>query len=683
MRYKNWNILPADPAGRQALEGEGVHPLVAAVLCARGMNSLEQARAFLSTERTPLLPAGQMKDLDRAAQRVRLALERGEVMAVYGDYDVDGITATCLLTQFLTSRGGQVRSYIPDRLEEGYGLNREAVSALAGQGVTLIITVDCGITAVDEVEYARSLGVDVVVTDHHECKDTLPPAAAVVDPHRPDCPYPFKGLAGVGVALKLAMALAGPEGADGVLEECCDLAAIGTVADVMPMVGENRTIVQRGLRALTDPRRVGLAMLVQEAGLDNRPLNSVSIGYALAPRLNAAGRMGQAGTAVELLLTRDAQRARELAQELCRLNKERQSVEADIFAQCEQMLAAVPQKNAIVLADPHWHQGVVGIAASRLAEQHGCPAFMICLSGGMGKGSCRSYGGINLFSVLEGCGDLLEAFGGHELAAGFTVREDNVLALAQRIRAQVAAQSANVRPPELEVDAQLDDPAVLDLRGVELLDRLEPYGTGNPRPVFSLTGVQVMARSLVGAGRHLKLKLSKRGVTLDAIFFSAGDCLPEAGSRVDVAFYPQINEYRGSRTVQLHVVDLRPAPSRARLERERMEKYRRQDILTVEEARQLLPRREEFAALWRWLKQSGAATAAVEVTAAQLAQSLGCPERAMRLQVCLDVMCERGLLRLDGPEDRLRVTLLDVADKVDLDASPLMMRLREQAGQGQ
>ncbi len=678
MRYKNWNIAPAAHEGQQALEREGVHPLVAAVLAARGLCSLEQAKDFLSAEGVSLHAPEQMKDLDRAAQRVRLALERDETMAVYGDYDVDGITATCLLTEFLSGQGGSVISYIPDRLEEGYGLNREAVCALADRGVTLIITVDCGITAVEEVEYARSLGVDVVVTDHHECKDELPAAAAVVDPRRSDCPYPFKGLAGVGVALKLAMALAGAERADEVLDAFCDLAAIGTVADVMPMVGENRTIVQKGLGTLARSGRVGLAMLVQEAGLDNRPLNSVSIGYALAPRINAAGRMGQAGTAVELLLTRDTARARELAQELCRLNKERQSVEADIFAQCEKMLADVPQKNAIVLADPQWHQGVVGIVASRLAEQHGCPAFMICLSGGMGKGSCRSYGGINLFDLLEGCEDLLEAFGGHELAAGFTVREETVLALAQRIRTLVAAQADQIREPELDVDVQLEEPGVLDLQGVQLLDRLEPYGTGNPRPVFCLTGAQVMARSLVGAGRHLKLKLSKRGMTLDAIFFSAGDTLPEAGSRVDVAFYPQINEYRGSRTVQLHVVDLRPTPSRTRMERELMEKYRRQDNLTVEEARSLLPRREEFACLWRWLKQSGAEHAPVEVVPVQLAQVLGCPEQTLHLQVCLDVMCERGLLRLDGSSGRPQVTLLSVQGKVDLEASPLMLRLRQQ-----
>ena len=678
MRYKNWKIAPAAPEGRAALEREGVHPLVACVLSARGINSLEQAAPFLSAENTPLHAPEEMKDLTRAAERVRLALDRGEEIAVYGDYDVDGITATCLLTECLEGQGGKVYSYIPDRLEEGYGLNREAVRALAERGVTLIVTVDCGITAVDEVEYARSLGVDVVITDHHECKEELPAAVAVVDPHRPDCTYPFKGLAGVGVALKLAMALVGPERADRVLEEVCDLVAIGTVADVMPMVGENRAIVQKGLDALARTQRVGLAMLVQEAGLDNRPLNSVSIGYALAPRLNAAGRMGQAGTAVELLLTRDSARARLLARELCDLNRERQSVEADIFAQCEKMLADVPQKNAIVLAAPQWHQGVVGIVASRLAEQHGCPAFMICLSGGMGKGSCRSYGGINLFELLEGCEDLLEAFGGHELAAGFTVREDNVLALAQRIRAQVAAQTHRIREPELDVDVQLDEPEILDLQGIQLLDRLEPYGTGNPRPVFCLTGVQVLARSLVGAGRHLKLKLSKRGVTLDAIFFSAGDILPEAGSRVDVAFYPQINEYRGNRTVQLHVVDLRPTPNRARMERELMEKYDRQESLSVEEARCLLPRRDEFAAVWRWLRQSGAEYAPVEVVPAQLAQLLGDRERHMCLQVCLDVMGERGLLRLNGTPDRWQVTLLSVQGKVDLEASPIMIRLREQ-----
>ena len=681
MRYTNWRTARPDPEGRAALEREGVHPLVAAVLSARGMRSIEQARAFLLAGDDLLEDGNLMKDMDRAVARVKLALDRGETIAVYGDYDVDGITATCLLTAFLSGLGRHVIPYIPDRLEEGYGLNTDAIASLAAQGVTLIITVDCGITAVDEVDRAAELGIDVVITDHHECKSVLPRAAAVVDPHRPDCPYPFKGLAGVGVALKLAMTLAGPERELDVLDKFCDLAAIGTVADVMPMTGENRTIVQRGLRALESPKRIGLAMLVREAGMETRPLNSVSIGYALAPRINAAGRMGRAGVAVELLLCKNLTQATRLAQDLCRLNKERQAVELGIFEQCEQLLAHTPQKGAIVLADPSWHQGVVGIVASRLAEQYGCPAFMICLSGGMGKGSCRSYGGINLFSLLEGCQDLLEAFGGHELAAGFTVKQENILALAQRIRAQVALQTDRVTPPELEVDVELDDPSLLDLQGVELLDRLEPYGTGNPRPVLALTGAQVISRTLVGGGRHLKLKLAKRGMTLDAIFFSAGNCVPQVGSRLDVAFYPQINEYRGVRTVQMQLIDLRQALSRAQLERNLYEKYLQEEPLTGAEVRALLPEREEFVSLWRYLKQETAARPVLEDTAVRIARgaarAAGQRELVLHTLVCLDVMHERGLITLCRQTDLLRISINPVQDKVDLEDSPILRRLRK------
>lgn len=681
MRYKSWKTARPDPEGRAALERAGIHPLVARVLCVRGIRDAQQAEEFLSVRKEPLHDPAQMKDMDRAARRIHLALERGETIAVYGDYDVDGITATCLLTRMLTDLGGQVIPYIPARLEEGYGLNKDAIRNLADRGVRLIVTVDCGITAVDEVIWAQSLGVDVVVTDHHECKQHIPPAAAVVNPHRPDCPYPFKGLAGVGVALKLAMMLVGPEDAPRVLEEFCDLAAIGTVADVMPMVGENRTIVQQGLKALERPGRLGLSMLVQEAGLDNRPLNSVSIGYALAPRINAAGRMGRAEVAVELLLARDAGRATQLARELCRLNRERQTVEQAIFQDSERLLDQTPQKGAIVLADPSWHQGVVGIVASRLAEQYGCPAFMICLSGGMGKGSCRSYGGINLFAVLEGCRDLLEAFGGHELAAGFTVRQENILPLAQRIRAEVARQAVCGSQLELEVDVELDDPSLLDLQGIRMLEQLEPYGTGNPRPIFALTGAQVMSRSLVGGGKHLKMKLVKRGVTLDAIFFSGGEELPPVGSLVDVAFYAQINEYRGSRTVQLQLVDLRRTPSRARRERELYERFRRGEVLTAEEARALLPRREEFVSLWRYLKREAAIRPVLEDTPARLTRNVACfagqRELVLHTLVCLDVMQDRGLLTLRGDGERLSISLNEVAGKVDLDDCHIMRRLRQ------
>ena len=434
MKYKQWKVAPPCPEGKARLERDGLPPLLARVLSARGVEDWEQARRLLSPEEEPLLDPMGLKDMPRAAARVRLAIERGELVAVYGDYDVDGITATCLLTEFLTGAGARVLPYIPCRLEEGYGLNREAVASLAAQGATLLITVDCGITAVEETAYAKSLGLDVVITDHHACKEVLPDAAAVVDPCRPDCPYPFKGLAGVGVALKLAMAAAGPEGAPAVLERLCDLAAVGTVADVMPMAGENRRIVSLGLAALNPPRRTGFSWLIRCAAQEDKPINSVCVGYTLAPRINASGRMGRAMVAVELLLTRDSVRAQELALELCQLNRERQLIEGDIFQQCVQRLERAPQAGAIVLADEGWHQGVVGIVASRLTERYGCPAFMICLDQGVGKGSCRSWGGVNLFELLRACAPLLESFGELEsLQRKIHDRLKSVLGLETRV----------------------------------------------------------------------------------------------------------------------------------------------------------------------------------------------------------------------------------------------------------
>ncbi len=682
MKYKEWKMPSGSPKARQALEAAGIPPLLAAILSARGITQPDQARQLLTPRAEPVLDPMLLRDMDRAAARVRRALETREHLAVYGDYDVDGITSTCLLTDCLRSMGGQVTPYIPDRLEEGYGLNLEAIQTLAAQGVTLIVTVDCGITAVEEVNFARSLGVDVVVTDHHECKDPLPAAAAVVDPHRSDCPYPFKGLAGVGVALKLAMAVAGPEKGRQVFEDYADLAAVGTVADVMPMTGENRTIVQAGLAALAHPKRLGLAQLIQEAGLGDRPLTSVSIGYTLAPRINAAGRMGKAALAGELLLTNSPQRAQQLAQELCQLNRERQSIEGEIFQESIQRLDHQPQQGAIVLADREWHQGVVGIVASRLSEKYGCPTFMICLDQGMGKGSCRSWGGINLFELLMNCGDLLEGFGGHALAAGFVVREENIPALAQRLRQGVLDQQAGQEPPSvLETDG-IVQPQQLDVASVEALDALEPCGTGNPRPVLVLTGAHVQSAVQVGRGRHLKLRLEARGSVLDAIFFSADAAQlgVTPGCRVDVAFYPQINEFRGVRSVQLQVVDLHPALTRAQMERCVYEKYRRGELLSHDEAQSLLPSRSEFVSLWRYLEHQSAGSGALEDSLARITRSVahssGQRELPNHTRICLEVMQERGLISLSGQAGRVHITLHRLEHKVDLEASEILRRLR-------
>ncbi|NLF34922.1 MAG: single-stranded-DNA-specific exonuclease RecJ, partial [Clostridiales bacterium] len=362
MKYKIWNQAPSAAAAARVMEGQGVHPLVASVLCARGLDTLEKAGDFLASDASLLCAPELLKDMDKAVARIRAALARGEKMAVYGDYDVDGITATCLLAQFLREEGGDVVPYIPDRMEEGYGLNREAVAFLREKGVSLIITVDCGITAVEETLYAGSLGMDVIITDHHECKDALPAACAVVDPRRSDCGYPFKALAGVGVALKLALALAGPARHGEVLDKYADLTAIGTVADVMCLLGENRAIVRMGLESMENSKRPGLRALLREAGMENKAISASTIGYMLAPRLNAAGRICRASVAAKLLLTKDPVRAGELAQALCGLNRERQCIEREIFENCVSLVERDPafHRHVIVLSSTQWHQGVVG-----------------------------------------------------------------------------------------------------------------------------------------------------------------------------------------------------------------------------------------------------------------------------------------------------------------------------------
>ena len=681
MRYDYWNVRrPAPPGVRQRLEEAGLPALCAAVLSARGMDTPEKAARFLDCGWSRFHDPFLLRDMDRAAERVRRALESGETVAVYGDYDVDGITATCLLTEALRQLGGNVVSYIPDRTEEGYGLNSGAIGRLAAQGVTLIVTVDCGITAGMEVEYARSLGVDVVITDHHRCKDTLPAAAAVVDPRRPDCEYPFPELAGVGVALKLAQALFPGSQRVEVFRRFGELVAIGTVADVMHLTDENRALVRQGLELLGGTGRPGLRSLLREAGLEEGGApTAVTVSYGLAPRLNAAGRMEQAMVALELLLTRDAARGEELAQALCRLNRERQAIELDIYEQCAQRLEEDPSLTspAIVLAGEGWHQGVVGIVASRLVEKYSCPVFMISLEGGRGKGSCRSFGGFNLFGALERCAGLLEGFGGHEMAAGFTVLEENIPELAVRLRELVSAHTGG-RPMEasLDVDAEVDDCALLTAGQVDALSALEPFGAGNPRPVLLLRSAAVTACCDVGGGRHLKMRLRRDGVMFDAIFFSANAaaCGVAAGDRLDLAFTPRINEFRGARTVQLQLCDLRPAPTRAQLEQELFRRLREGEALSRWEAGLLLPSRQDFARLWRFLERT-CAGGGVSAGPSLLKQAARQPDGRCtygRTLVCFHVMGDRGLLRIE--ESQLR--LCRPERKVDLEQAELMRQLR-------
>ena len=682
MKYKQWNINAPRGEDCRALTEAGIPPLPALVLCARGLDTPEKALAFLADGEELLHDPFLLKDMDRAVTRLAQALERGETIAVYGDYDVDGITSTCLLTDYLRRRGAIVIPYIPDRMAEGYGLSAQAVELLCARGVTLIVTVDCGITAADAVAHAAALGVDVIITDHHECKDDLPAAAAVVNPHRSDCGYPFPCLAGVGVAFKLMLALGGVENRQALLAEYADLTAIGTVADVMQLTGENRAIVRSGLAALTDTKRPGLRALIREAGAEGKELTAAIIGYTLAPRINASGRMGCASLAAELLLTDDPARAEELARSLCALNRERQSIESDIYEECVARLdRAGGRHSVIVLASEGWHQGVVGIVASRLAEKYSCPAFMICLQDGRGKGSCRSFGGFNLFAALERCSDLLDSFGGHELAAGFTIEQENINAFRAKMEALILEETGGGEMVStLRIDAEIGDPALLSREGVEALSLLEPFGAGNPKPVLLLSGAVIVSMAPVGGGRHMKLRLRHQGSLFDAIFFSAGELDLSPGDRTDVAFTPQINEFRGVRSVQLQVCDIQSAPTRAQAERVLLERLWAGAALSAAEAASITPSREEFEAVWRYLSRNAKA-APLEDTAGRIAKNIArtfrLRETYARTMVCIHVFDERGLIRLERQSaELLRIDLREVEGKVDLEQSELLRRLR-------
>ena len=689
MKYKNWRFAPIPQDAMDNLQAAGYSYLISGILASRGVDTAEAAAAFLEQENSLSHSPFLMADMDRAVERINDALLSREKIAVFGDYDVDGITATCILVDFLKSRGADAIHYIPRRVEDGYGLSQDAISGLRQQGVKLLITVDCGITGVEEVAFAKSIGMDVVITDHHECKEILPDACAVVDPHRPDCAYPFKHLAGCGVALKLVLALGGSDREEALFARYCTLCAIGTVADVMLMADENRTIVSRGLATIEHSDFIGLHALLEETGLAGKEITSVQIGFVLSPRINAAGRMGAADMAADLLLCEDPVRASEMAKALCALNRERQNVEQSIYSQAEDMLSHMPEhlRNALVLSDQRWHQGVVGIVASRLSEKYSCPCFMIHLNGGVGKGSCRSWGGFNLFAALESCSDLLLGFGGHELAAGFTIEEKNIPAFRERMN-QYAAEFRGGEAPvsSLDIDMLIAQPNRVTLQELEALSALEPYGSGNARPVFCIKGANLVHAQNVGQNRHLKLRLCRGSSSFDGIFFStvAEDCGVGEGDRVDAAFYLQVNEFRGNRSVQLQLVDIRPSqqPSAKELDALKLvDRAIKGEPISPKGARRLLPAREQYITAWRVLEQSLPTQRTVTMPFLPLLRSIsgriGRTEPFLCGALCLVVFVERGLLELQHNGEFITLRRCDDGKKVNLEDSIYIRRLQD------
>lgn len=691
MKTKRWVVADPDEARVCALAaGGGYAPLTAAVLAARGIDTPAAAQAYLSCDPAGLHDPFLLADMDKAVAVIEGAMARRERIVVYGDYDVDGVTATCTLVDYLRGRGARCDYYIPNRLREGYGLTCAAMQALYDKGARLLITVDAGITADGEIAAARALGMQVVITDHHECHDTLPAADAVVDCKRPDCTYPFDSLAGVGVAFKLVCALEGD--AQAMLDRYADLVALGTVADVMPITGENRIIVAAGLKKLAATGNIGLEMLLREAGMKNRRLTSSTISFVLAPRINAAGRMGRAELAAELFLTRDPVRAQALAAQLCEQNKLRQNEENQILQQALVRLRTEYnplEDKIIVLAGEGWHHGVIGIVCSRLCDRYGCPVVLIALDkDGTGKGSGRSVGGFNLFDALTSCGDLLERYGGHALAAGLTVDADNIGALRDRLRAYAETHVTMAElVPQLHIDCMVH-PAWLTLEQVEGLSVLEPYGMRNPEPVFCMKDMTVEDITPISSDRHVRMTLIKDGVRFSAIWFGtgAGGLGFVEGNTVDAAFHLEVNEFRGRRTVQLTLCDAQLSDCEHLADQKLLNVYNTymaDGPLTAREARLLLPDRGDLVAVWRHIT-CRAEDGRLSVPDGALSRRVAWESRREinigKLFVCLDVFSESGLISYHFKEGMVNILLKPYEGKADISGSVVLATLQSMAG---
>ncbi len=544
----------------------GISPLLARILCNRGISTLEEARRFLSPTLSDLPNPFLMCDMDRAVGRIIEAMIRREPIAIFGDYDVDGTTATALLYLFLKSVGADVDFVIPHRLKEGYGLNIEALKKLHEQKIKLLITADCGISNREEIQWAGEQGIDVVVTDHHEPPEILPAALAILNPKRKDCAYPFKGLAGVGVAYHLVIALRTSLRAQGFfangtepnLREYLDLVALGTVSDVVPLTGVNRILVKFGLAQLTQSTRPGIQALKEIADLGPMPIDTTAVNFRLAPRINAAGRLAEAVDAVRLFIATDRSKADSIARILNQLNSSRQGIEEKILAEAREMIASAITgigHKSFVLASSSWHPGVIGIVASRIIEEYHRPTILIALQEKRGKGSGRSIPSFSLYQGLKQCESWLDAFGGHDQAAGLVIRPEKIAGFSQAFDELVQKQlTAEDFIPRLQIDAWTG----LDQINEDFLSELEnlsPFGMGNPEPILAVENLVAMESRLVGNG-HLRLRIKDGNRIRDAIGFRMGSLHPLIGTHMNMAFSPQINLYQGRKTLQLRIVDL-------------------------------------------------------------------------------------------------------------------------------
>lgn len=559
---RRWELLPAEPAQRDAIASAlGVPPVLAQVLAARGFTDPDHVREFLDTDLRRLVPPDALPDVGAAVSRVCEALDRRERITLYADYDVDGTTAAAIVVEFLRAVGGIADYYIPDRFREGYGLTIAGMDAVAARGTRLVITADCGTSSFDEIARARALGMDVIVIDHHQTPKARPDAVALINPHRHDSQFPDRGPCSAGLAFYLVAAIrkrlrergAFGEGgrAEPNLKALLDLVALGTIADVVPLRGLNRVLVHHGLAALERAQRPGLAALKEVAGVRPGEVSARDVGYRLAPRINAAGRMGDASRAVELFLCEDAGRARALAEELDRENASRQETERRVTDEAIARALTDPDHEAapaIVVAGEGWHAGVIGIVAARLVDRFARPAVVIAIDAlGVGKGSARTAGSVHLYDALSACGDLLTKFGGHAAAAGLTLPATRVVHFRQRFREVVGRVEANERRARRIIDAELA-PREVTVELGDALSRLKPFGEGNPEPVFLARDVVVRGARVVGRD-HMRLDLEHADT--EVVGFGMAPDLPQPPVRVDLCYNLRVSEWQGRRRAQL------------------------------------------------------------------------------------------------------------------------------------
>ncbi len=681
LSIKNWRVIPCDYNSSAKLAEEmDIPKLLAALLVSRGITEPGQAEAFFRSG-LDLSDPFLMADMGKAAKRILSAIDNFEKIAVYGDYDADGITSTAMLYSYLESCGANVMYYIPEREGEGYGLNLNAIDTLHNQEVSLIVTVDNGISSVEEVRYANSFGMETVITDHHRPREVLPPACAVVDPYRSDCSSPYKDFSGVGVAFKLIMALEGRDcDLTALIENYADLVAIGTIGDIVPLTGENRGFVKAGLKLISRTDRVGLQTLIEQAGMEGRSLTATNVAFTLVPRINATGRIGSPDRAVRLLISEFPEEAGELASDICDDNDYRRQIENEIFEKALEQLNKDPQRlfdRVLVIAGENWHHGVIGIVSSRITDLFGKPSIIISFSGGEAKGSGRSVEGFSLFEAICSCEKLLTKFGGHPMAAGITLPAENIEPFREAIN-RFAAEHCRTMPVQaVNIDYLLrPDELTADLP--RCLSALEPFGMGNPSPLFGIFGATLADITPVGGGKHLRVSVTKDNYTLRCMkFFTTLEEFPyRTGDILDLAVTLEAKEYNGKNTLSIFIKDMKLSGLKIEEVLQGMavyEKFRRGEPVTEKDKESLIPSRDEFAAIYRCLQKENGFTGSPEV----LLGHLGYPSVGFqKLLFGLDVLAERGLILLNKSENTYKIKMVSVSQKVNLLDSKIIRALQ-------